>query len=408
MRIPSRASHAVIGATLAAILLGSSTIALAQEETELKEQRQRLQQLQQEIKERRAQAAQLGQRQESVLRDLNQVEKELGVTKKLIHTLDGEIEQSADRITTTTRNLARAQDQLTLKRRILARRLRSIYKLGQYGNFEVLLMADSFAEILGRYKYLALIAEQDRRLVRQIERLERRIDADRRDLEGARSDLDEVRSERVAQAETLGAAERERQRALSKLKSERSEQLKAAAALEEETQRVQNLLVTLERRRAEREALARRAAAEAGRATPEPETSTLTGEFGALDWPVEGAIIERFGRAVHPVYGTEVVNNGIDIRAPRGTPIAAVEAGEVVYTDWNGGYGLMVILDHAGGYYSLYAHLDRSVVAVGQKVQKRESIGTVGESGSLVGPKLHFEIRKGGRAVDPIGWLRQR
>ena len=102
------------------------------------------------------------------------------------------------------------------------------------------------------------------------------------------------------------------------------------------------------------------------------------------------------------------MNNGIDIRAPRGTPVRAVETGEVVYADYNGGYGLMVILDHDGGDYSLYAHLDRASVSIGQRVAKEQVIGTVGESGSLVGPKLHFAIRQGGRAVDPIGWLRAR
>ena len=85
-----------------------------------------------------------------------------------------------------------------------------------------------------------------------------------------------------------------------------------------------------------------------------------------------------------------------------------MEAGEVVYADFNGGYGLMVILDHDGGDYSLYAHLDRATVSIGQQVDGGQAIGTVGESGSLVGPKLHFEIRQGGRAVDPIGWLRRR
>ena len=86
----------------------------------------------------------------------------------------------------------------------------------------------------------------------------------------------------------------------------------------------------------------------------------------------------------------------------------AVETGEVVYADYNGGYGLMVILDHDGGDYSLYAHLDRASVSIGERVAKEQVIGTVGESGSLVGPKLHFEIRQGGKAVDPIGWLRRR
>ena len=84
------------------------------------------------------------------------------------------------------------------------------------------------------------------------------------------------------------------------------------------------------------------------------------------------------------------------------------EAGTVQFVDWYGAYGKTVILDHKGGHYSIYAHLEDVSVAKGKKVQRGEVIATVGDTGSLEGPKLHFEIRKGGRAVDPITWLRRR
>ena len=400
---------ALAAALLLALAAAAAQPARAQDvESELEAQRARLERLQQEIRQKREEAARLGRQESSVLQELRRVENEIGLTRELVTTLEDEIDERSRQIESTTEELARAQDELAVKRQILARRLRTIYKLGSYGNFQVLLMADSFAEILGRYKYLRLVAEQDRRLLARIERLETTIRRNRAELEQARSGLAEAREQRVEQVQTLSLTERDRERALSQVKSRRSEQLEAAAALEVETQRIQSLLTTLERRRTEREELARREAEEAGRDAPAPAASTLTGDFGALDWPVDGEIVERFGRSRHPVYNTEVVNNGIDIRAARGTPVRAVEDGEVVYADFNGGYGLMVIVDHDGGDYSLYAHLDRAAVSIGQRVAKGQSIGTVGESGSLVGPKLHFEIRQGGRAVDPIGWLRQR
>ena len=395
-------------AVLLALVLAAPAAKAQDEEGELQAQRERLERLQQEIRQKREEAARLGRRESSVVQELRRVENELGVTQELVTTLEEEIAERSREIESTTEELARAQDELAIKRQILARRLRTIYKLGRYGNFQVLLMADSFAEILGRYKYLRMVAEQDQRLLARIARLEETIRRNRGALEQARSGLTEAREERVEQVQSLSATERDRERALNQVKSQRSQQLEAAAALEAETKRIQSLLATLERRRAEREELARREAAEAGRDAPAPTASTLTGDFGALNWPVDGEILERFGRSRHPVYNTEVVNNGIDIRAPRGTAVRSVEAGEVVYADFNGGYGLMVILDHDGGDYSLYAHLDRASVSIGQRVERGQAIGTVGESGSLVGPKLHFEIRQGGRAVDPIGWLRRR
>lgn len=377
-------------------------------ESELETQRSRLEELQKEIEQKRAEAARLGRQESSVVGELRQVERELEVTQNLITTLEDQIEQSNSRIEDVTRDLARAQDELAIKRQVLARRLRSIYKLGKFGWFEVLLRSDSFADILARYKYLRLVGRQDRRLVERIANLEARIRQSRARLETARRSLADAREARVAQARTLSRSERDRSQMLQQVKSRRSEQLAAARQLEAETEKIQGVIATLERRRAEREAMARREAEAAGREAPAPKASTLTGDFGALDWPVQGEILETFGRSKHPVYNTEVVNNGVDIKAPLGTPVRAVESGEVVYADWNGGYGQMVILDHEGGDYSLYAHLDRIDVAIGANVAKGSVIGTVGETGSLVGPKLHFEIRKEGKAVDPIGWLRAR
>jgi septal ring factor EnvC (AmiA/AmiB activator) len=382
--------------------------ALAQEDEELEAQRQRLEQIQQEIKNKRAEAARLGEREESVIRELRQVERELGVTEQLVATLGNEIESRGQQIEEVSRSLARAHDELALKRQVLARRLRAIYKLGRFGVIEILFRSDSFADALSRYKYLRLIAEQDGRLLDRITRLEVGIKENLVALGRAREELDHARAARMRHAEELSATEGDRQRMLAVVKGRRSEQLRAAQALEEETGRIQQLLVVLERRRAEREAEAARAATAAGRRAPDPAASTLTADVGALAWPVEGEIIARFGRAVHPVYKTEVVNNGIDIRAPRGTPVRTVGAGEVAYVDWNGGYGLMVIVDHDGGYYSLYAHLDRADVTVGQQVGQRQVVGAVGETGSLVGAQLHFEIREGGRAIDPIAWLQKR
>ncbi|MFN2383669.1 MAG: murein hydrolase activator EnvC [Gemmatimonadota bacterium] len=403
-----RARRATLLAALGCGLLAAGALPARAQDADLDTQRSRLEQLQREIARTRAEAARLGRRETSVLGDLRTLERELGVTREVITTIEDQITDRAGQIGTLTRDLARAQNELAAKRQVLARRLRTIYMLGRFVNFEILLRAESFAEILARYKYLRLIAEQDARLVQRIARLERETRQHRASIEAARTDLADAREDQVAQAQTLTAAERQRQQILSQVKTERSVQLEAAEALEAETAKIQAVLATLERRRTEREAVARRAAEDAGAAAPAPAASTLTGALGTLNWPVEGEIIERFGRAVHPVYQTQIVNNGIDIRAARGTPVRAVEVGEVVYADWNGGYGLMVILDHAGGDYSLYAHLDRADVAIGQRVADGGSIGTVGESGSLVGPKLLFEIRQGGRAVDPIGWLRRR
>ena len=154
---------ALLSAGLIVLAGGLPSAARAQnEESELEAQRERLESLQQEIRQKREEAARLGRRESSVIQELRRVENELGVTQELVTTLEDEIAERSREIETSSEQLARAQDELAVKRQLLARRLRTIYKLGRYGNFQILLMADSFAEILGRYKYLRLVAEQDR------------------------------------------------------------------------------------------------------------------------------------------------------------------------------------------------------------------------------------------------------
>ncbi|HJT24887.1 MAG TPA: M23 family metallopeptidase, partial [bacterium] len=129
---------------------------------------------------------------------------------------------------------------------------------------------------------------------------------------------------------------------------------------------------------------------------------------GKISWPVSGKIIQPFGRYKNPEFKEVVDNNGIQIQAPQGTPFRAVASGIVRYADWFKGYGKLVILDHGAGYYSLYAQASELDVSEGEKVESGEVLGKVGDTGSLVGTSLYFEIRKNGVPQNPALWLKHR
>ena len=119
-------------------------------------------------------------------------------------------------------------------------------------------------------------------------------------------------------------------------------------------------------------------------------------------------MVGEYGAQVNPRFGTKTFRNGIDIDAAEGTGITAVAAGQVLYTGWFRGYGNLIIVDHGGEYYTLYAHASNIRVAEGDEVKQGQAIGTVGDTGSLQGPRLYFEVRHGGRPQDPAQWLRPR
>jgi len=134
-------------------------------------------------------------------------------------------------------------------------------------------------------------------------------------------------------------------------------------------------------------------------------SSIRTTDIGRLDWPVDGAFLYRFGRFVNS-NNTTTRWNGIGIAAAIGTAVKSVSSGTVAYAGQMGTYGNTVILEHGGGDYSVYGSLDHISVRKGAKVIKGQTLGTVGVSDPALGPHLHFEIRKGGPAVDPAEWLR--
>jgi len=128
---------------------------------------------------------------------------------------------------------------------------------------------------------------------------------------------------------------------------------------------------------------------------PEVPDSSVDGFI----WPVNGTINSGFGpRGISS-------HDGIDIGAPEGTPIRAIEKGEVIYSDQLRGYGNIIIVRHTGGFISVYAHNEANLVREGQVVSRGEVIARVGNTGRVTGPHLHFEIRKNNAAQDPLRYL---
>ena len=167
-----------------------------------------------------------------------------------------------------------------------------------------------------------------------------------------------------------------------------------------------DLIAGLERRRRAAEAAAARATP--GRPAVAAASRLRTADLGQLDWPVDGDLVYSYGRAAGPG-NTTIRWNGIGIAAPEGTPVKSIATGTVRYVTQLGTYGLCVVLDHNGGYYSLYCQLQTAAVRNGQTVERGAIVGRTGGANSDQGPHLHFEIRgEGGGPVDPVQWLRRR
>src|SRR5438309_2197641 len=334
----------------------------------------------------------------SITDELAHLEHQKDATNRIVNELDRQIAALSGQIDETTVNLLLAQDALAEKRAVLERRLVDIYKRGPLYTYQVLLAAESFGDLLSRYKYLFLVSRQDRLLTNDMTKLKNRIARERQVLVDTRDALGRRKTERTQELDRFVTLARERESRLQATRRSLHEAQQRLSATEREERRISDLIASLERAR--REAEARGAAPGAAAIT--------TASLGQLDWPVDGRLLYQFGPAAGPG-NTRITWHGIGIGAAAGTPVHAVAAGTVALVGNMGTYLTSVIVDHGGGYYTFYAYLDDAAVTKGERVLRGQVIGHVGGAASDQGAHLHFELRgQGGIALDPLNWLKRR
>lgn len=387
----SRIRWALAVATGLAILPSRSLVA----QQDLEESRRRLE----EVRREREKLQEERDRLQGQVHDLNQeldlLERQRQSTNRIVNELETQIGGLNSHVDIASAELALAQDNLAEKRAVLARRLVEIYKRGTLYPFQVIVAAESFGDLLNRYKYLFLTSRQDRALVTDVEKLRNQVQKRRGEIVSVRTELDHRREEREAELKRYGSLVEERSTRLRVTRRSAKSTEQKLSALDRDEARLNDLLASLERARKER--------------ATNPGAATLTtADIGKLDWPVDGAIIYGFGRQTLPSGGV-IRRNGIGISAAAGTPVKAVETGKVELVQNLGTYGLTVVLAHGNGYRSLYTHLLDAKVSMGQDVVKGQAIGSVGGGNTDEGPHLYFEIRgENGIALDPADWLRKR
>jgi len=332
------------------------------------------------------------------LRDeVNLLDRQHDATSRMVKSLDNQLVAITDEVTTTTSDLQSSEREATIKRAVLQRRLIEIYKRGPLYPAEVLFSAQSVGQLVARYKYLHLLALRDKGLVHRLDELHDKIESQHIQLVRLQNSVAENRTQKQQEAARLGELEQQQARSLVRVQEDTKRAKARLAELEKSEARLNNIIASFEAER-------RRASGRAGAPALSP-SSIRTTDIGRLDWPVNGAFLYRFGRFVNP-NNTTTRWNGIGISAAAGTIVKSVSGGTVAYAGPMGTYGNTVILEHGGGDYSVYGSLDRIDVRKGSRVVKGQAIGTVGVSDPALGAHLHFEIRRGGPAVDPAEWLR--
>ena len=275
-----------------------------------------------------------------------------------------------------------------------------LYKSGKIQNIELLLEAGSINEAMVRYKYLKFFHDQEKVVIQKIKS---RLD-DINNLESQLSLDFQIQRQTLQNKElqvTNSITRRNEKKVLIKKLNWNSQTLnKQLRSAEEEYQKLYDIIRTLERQRQLRE---RRGETKEDYAL---NSNDIKKKKGKLPWPVTGKILHKYGRQHDFTLKTTINNTGIDIQAKAGTEVRAVFTGLVSTITYLSGFGNTIILDHGGGYYTVYSHLDEFFVEPDELVDSGHIIGLVGDSGSLEGAKLHFAVFANQNTENPQDWLR--
>jgi septal ring factor EnvC (AmiA/AmiB activator) len=358
------------------------------------EKQKELDRIKKEIQEHREKSKQLGSQEKQTVQQLQSLDKELDLSKQYVRKLsdqENDIDQQIGQLMT---EIGGRQVALSQQEQTLGKRLREMYKQDPHYRWDILLGAKSMNEAVRRYQFMHLVAQQDAQMIGTYRESKKQLETESSRLSESMQQIAAVRADKEEETSNIEDSKKKRETMLVSIRTEKSKHIDAIADLEKAQAELQNLLDDLQRR-----------------GTAEKDLPP-SGEFAALKgrmmWPVSGKIIRDFGKHTHPKYGTVTMNNGVDISASAGAPIVAVAAGTVEFVDWIDAFGKCVILNHGGGYYTLYAHVADTSVSQGQKVGRGQVIASVGDTGSLDGYVCHFEIRKARSALDPAEWLTRK
>jgi murein hydrolase activator len=384
------------------LALAAPVDAQSRREDPLQAEQRRLQETQRQLKHEREKAAEARRRESSLLADLEEIERRLRDKQREATRLDRQIRRVQAEIASLRGDIDRLEGHRTSQERALARRLRVMYKIHAQGAaLPILVSGDNPMDRIAAVRHLASLAALDARLIQEYRVTSDRLSDRKQREETRRTELAELRIEAKREQAAADREGAKRRILLTKVRDERAYHDRMVGELTEASRRLEAFIRDL--------AAKQRRVAKVPPALPGDTPRTGFGALrGRLPWPADGRVVNAFGPQVHPRFGTRTFRNGVDIEAPEGTEIASVYGGHVVYTGWFKGYGNLIILDHGNDFYTLYAHIAEIGVKEGEDVRQGQKIGTVGDTGSLAGARLYFEVRYQGRALDPADWLRQR
>jgi septal ring factor EnvC (AmiA/AmiB activator) len=367
-----------------------------------------LQGIKKEIKEKKQLLKKTAKVESEVSDELLRIERSLREKELNLAGLGRDLQGVEVSLERTRMGIDETQQEAQRRKKQITQRLATLYRAGEMSNVRMFFSSESFPEMVENLRYTRSVLEHDRRIVAEYNTRIERLRELKRTLERDLSRKEKIKSGIEAKKEEIVGEQQKKAAYLHKVREDKSHYLASLKQLEANARRLQTMVERLEARtrKSYTEKSRNKAAVGSGPPLPAVADTGFGSQKGRLSSPAKGEIVARFGRHKHPEFNSFTVSNGVSIAAPAGSDIRSVYAGQVIFADYFKGYGNMVIVDHGGGYFSLYAHAAKVLKKVGASVGRNDVVASVGDVDSPQGTQLYFEIRYQGKPVDPAPWFR--
>ncbi len=390
-RLPFLAIPAAV--FILALILSEQPARAQGQESVISDVERRIEQINQQLSQLRSRLKEEEKKESSLLSSLEKIR----LNKKV---LQNEMESLNLRRTVVVRQLndlrikaAETKKTLQKEKEAVEKTLVTLYRFGRLDFMHFFLKAGNLETFLRESKNLTFLARYQGEAISRYLKAINDLQALENDLQTKKSEAESLLQQARANQSRLAEEEVKNQKLLAEIKKNKSAYQQMMSELQDSQEQLQQLLKRLQSQEI---------------SLPSPFIP-LYERKGKLPWPISGRVITRFGKEKHPRFNTVTVNNGVEIvPSGRDKNIKAVHGGRVVFTDYFQGYGNLLILDHGLSYYTLYGHCAGFLVRTGDLVRAGQDIAVVGDSDSLKGECLYFEIRHKARPVDPLQWLKRR
>ena len=328
-----------------------------------------------------------------IIGELNKTDIKLDHAGKRIASLKSKIKEIEKKIEQNTKAYKDLQKDISINEKYTAKRLVAFYKLSLLGSMNIIASSGSLTELMQRKNTIKRIFDYDMsirtRLIEKKSKFENISDM----LFGQKSEILSMKDNLDNQVLIISRERCRRLKILEDIRNKRSLKIAALKSLKEAAGILDKTVESFGLKYGKEQSW----------------TKSKIKKFcllkGSLKMPVAGKIINFYGPYKNTGFNIVNFRNGIDIKAERGEPVRAVCGGKILYAKWFKGYGNLIIMDHGDNYYTLYAHADELFAVKGDIVEAGDVVATVGDTGSMIGANLYFEVRHHGKPMDPLEWI---